>query len=135
MTRFAIDADVALRLAEAHVRPGPEHQLVAPATLRSDVLDLTYRRERAGDLREEDALAMLDHVTSMKMRLLNDRVSRRVAWGIARDLDLADTRLAAYVAVARLQADVLVTDDPELRRVAQEYMATADPQELMAALV
>ena len=52
------------------------------------------------------------------MRLLGDRVSRRAAWRIAMDHDWSTVLDAEYLAVAKLQADALVTLDPELARKA-----------------
>ncbi len=134
MTRFAIDAPVALRLADKKATPRSHHQLVGPGSLRSDVLALLYHQVRNGDLHEREALALLDQIATTKMRLLADRISRRVAWKVAADLELADTRLAEYVAVAKLQADVLITDDLELRRVASGYVRTGGWTALAATL-
>lgn len=134
MTRFAIDPPVALKLVVEEATLGSEHQVVAPGSLRSEMLAVLYQQVRTGTLQEGQALALLDRVATTKMRLLADRVSRRVAWTVAAELDLADTRLAEYVAVAKLQADVLITDDPELRRVAGGYVRTAGWTELAAAL-
>jgi hypothetical protein len=61
----------------------------------------------------------------MRIRLLGDRVSRAVAWKIAEQLDLDDTVTAEYVAVAQLQADALVTEDPELARRADGIVPLA----------
>lgn len=118
MTRFAIDAPVALRLAGEKATPSAQHQLVGPGRLRSDVLASLYHQVRAGEHSQRQAQDLLDQIAATKMRLLSDRVSRRVAWQIATALDLGDTRLAEYVAVARLQADVLITDETELGRIA-----------------
>ena len=52
------------------------------------------------------------------MRVLGDRMSRRTAWDIARERDWATLRQAEYLAVARLQADALVSVDPELAAAA-----------------
>ncbi len=134
MTRFAIDAPVALRLAREEATLELDHQVVGPGSLRSEVFALLYQQVRTGDLQEKEALALLDRVTTTKMRLLADRLSRREAWKVEADFDLLDTRLAEYVAVAKLQADVLVTEDPELRRLANGYVRTADWKELAAAL-
>lgn len=134
MTRFAVDAPTALRLAGEGVVLGTAHQVVGPASLRSEVLALVYRRMRAGDLDEDGALALLDRVASTRMRLLGDRVSRRVAWRIAVDLDLPDPRVAEHVAVAKLQADVLVTEDPVLTRAAHGHVRTTRWPELAEAL-
>lgn len=118
MTRFAVDAPTALRLVLEGRAPGEEHQLVGPASLRSDVLTLLYRRHRARELTGGEVAPLLDRLAALRMRLLGDRVSRRVAWAIAVDLGLEDTRPAEPVAVALLQADVLVTEDDTLRRIA-----------------
>lgn len=48
------------------------------------------------------------------MRLLGDRVSRRTAWKIAREHRWETTYDAEYLAVAVLQADALITINPEL---------------------
>lgn len=134
MTHFAVDAPVALQLVGEEATLGSEHQVVAPGSLRSEVLALLYQQVRRGALQERQALALLDRIATTKMRLLADRVSRRVAWAVAVDLDLTDTHFAEYVAVTKLQADVLITHDPELRRVASGYVRTGDWTELAAAL-
>lgn len=59
-----------------------------------------------------------ERLTSMKLRLLNDRVSRRVAWDIARANGWESLRDAEYLAVANLQADALVTIDEHLAEAA-----------------
>lgn len=128
MTRFTIDAAVALRLIRDDVPPAPQHQLVAPSGLRSQVMALLYREVRSDRL--EDALArqQLDALAGLKIRLLADRVSRSTAWKIATELDWDDIGPAEYLAVARLQADALVTDDDRL--VAQRLVPIAAYDEL-----
>ena len=91
---------------------------MAPGSLRSHAQSLLYRSVRVGTLEREAALAQLERVTEIKVRLLNDRVSRANAWRIAEELDLPDTVLAEFLAVTKLQADALVTLDPELARLA-----------------
>ena len=59
------------------------------------------------------------------MRLLNDRVSRRTAWKIAREQGWASTHDAEYLAIARLQADALVTIDPKLAARAEGLVRLA----------
>jgi predicted nucleic acid-binding protein len=125
MTRVAIDARTAIRLVREHVVVPPGHQLVAPTLLRSQVLQLLYRDVRSGALPEAEARELLDGVTALKIRLLGDRVSRAVAWRVAAQLDWEDTADAEYVAVAQLQADVLVTHDPDLARQLEGVVATA----------
>ena len=110
-TRFAIDAVTALRLVREDPSIGSRRRLVAPAVLRSDVLSSIYREVRDGSLGEKDASLQLEGLAALKIRLLGDRVSRATAWCIARQLDWNDTALAEYLAVATLQADVLVAGD------------------------
>jgi hypothetical protein len=73
---------------------------------------------RAGDLSEKEALDIHNRVTELKVRLLGDRVSRGTAWQLARDHDWDSLHWAEYLAVARLQADALVTVDADLATLA-----------------
>ena len=114
MTRFGIDATVALRLVREGVVVSAVHQLVAPNLLRSQALSMIYRSVRAGETRAPDARALLDGITTMRVRLLGDRVSRGTAFRIAEQLGWDDTPDAEYVAVAQLQADAFVTLDVDL---------------------
>jgi predicted nucleic acid-binding protein len=66
------------------------------------------------------------------MRLLGDRVSRRVAWKIAREQNWDSTYDAEYLAVTRLQADALVTVDPALARKAHHLVPLAHLDALAA---
>jgi predicted nucleic acid-binding protein len=131
MTRFAIDAPTAIRLVREGVTVPATHQLVAPNLLRSQALSSLYRDVRAGRLSEDEAVVLLDGITTMRIRLLGDRVSRAVAWRIAKQLDWDDTTNAEYVAVAKLQADVFVTLDAELARQVVSIVPTA-PFEVLA---
>ena len=125
MTRVAIDARTALRLVREQVTVPPEHQLVAPSLLRSQAMSMLYRDVRAGELDDTAARAVLDGLTTLRIRLLGDRVSRAVAWRIATRLGWDDTADAEYVAVAQLQADVLVTLDPDLAQRAAGVVEVA----------
>lgn len=119
MTRYAIDAAVALRIvAEGRDVPAG-HSLVGPSILRSHALEALYRSTRDGSLDEKAARSQLEGVAGLKIRLLGDRVSRSTAFAIATERDADDTALAEYLAVAKLQADVLVTDDPALAAAAE----------------
>lgn len=119
MTRFAIDAPTALRLVAEGRAPAAPHTLVGPSVLRTDALESLYRDLRAGRISDAEGRRLLDGVAMLKIRLLGDRVSRATAWKIAVRLDADDTRQAEYLAVASLQADVLVTDDAALRAAAE----------------
>jgi hypothetical protein len=68
----------------------------------------------------------------MKVRLLGDRVSRRVAWEIARDHGLDSTADAEYLAVTRLQADLFVSVDRAARTQAQGIVPVGTIDQLSA---
>ncbi len=126
MTRFVIDAPAAIRIARDGTAIAAEHRLVAPSLLRSQALSILYRGVRAGEVTAAEARRILDGITTMKIRLLGDRVSRATAWKIAEQLGLDDIADAEYLAVARLQADALIALDPALERLASGVVPTAD---------
>ena len=119
MTRFVVDAPTLLHLVTERVPVAPGHQLVAPQLLRSHALALLFAAVRRGELTEDEALDRHDAMTRVKVRLLGDRVSRRVAWQLAREHDLDSTADAEYLAITRLQADAFVTVDPAARARAE----------------
>ncbi|GAA3612204.1 hypothetical protein [Agrococcus terreus] len=119
MTRFAIDAPIALRIVAGGTAIAEGHQLVGPAILRSHALAALYRDVREGRRDERDGRAALEGIAGLRIRLLGDRVSRATAWRLALERGLDDPALAEYVAVAVLQADLLVTDDPALAAIAR----------------
>lgn len=133
MTRYAIDAPTAIRLARDGITVPAEHQLVAPNVLRSEVLSLLYRAVRAGELEDREGKGLLDRVTTTRVRLLGDRVSRATAWQLAEGLGWQDVGRAEYLAVARLQADVLVTEDPDLVRAAEGVVTVAGVEALVSS--
>jgi hypothetical protein len=63
--------------------------------------------------------------TELKMRLLGDRASRRLAWRIARQHDWDTLRDGEYLAVSGLPADGLVTVDPGLAAKADGVVPVA----------
>jgi hypothetical protein len=89
---------------------------------------------RAGRRSESDVRDLLEAVTAAKIRLLGDRVSRATAWRIAAELDWPDIGSAEYLAVATLQADVLVSADPELAGAAVGRVRTLPVAEFLAAV-
>ncbi|MEL4317745.1 type II toxin-antitoxin system VapC family toxin [Leifsonia sp. YIM 134122] len=130
MTRFVTGPDVALHLAAERAVPSPEHQLVAPALLRSQVLTLLYEAVARGELSRKDASARLDHLRGLRMRLLGDRVLQANAWRIAEELGWADTYTAEYIAVTQLQADAFVTLDAALAEAVAGVVRVARVDEL-----
>lgn len=123
--RFAIDAITALRIVRDDLDIGARRPLVGPAVLRSHVLSMLYREVREGFLDENVARAQLEGIATLKIRLLGDRVSRATAWKLARQLDWDDTSLAEYLAVATLQADVLVAGDERIAAAASGIVPLA----------
>lgn len=125
MTRFVIDAPVAVQLATDGSAIAEGHTLVAPALLRSQALALVYASVRDGRNDERSAKRILDGVRSLSIRLLGDRVLQDTAWKVARTLDWPDTYRAEYIALTKLQADALVTLDKELSDAASTMVAVA----------
>ena len=125
MTRYAIDAAIALRLIRDASNADRRHQLVAPSVLRSHALSLLYRDVRDGRITGEEGRQQLEALAAMKIRLLNDRVSRATAWQMAAGLGWNDIGLSEYLAVASLQADALVTENDELTAAASGIVRLA----------
>ena len=132
MTRYAIDAPTLLHLVDHALRVDPSHQLVAPNRIRSEALELLLGEVRAGVRQEKQALAAHERMTELKMRLLGDRVSRGTAWRLAREHGWPTLREAEYLAVTRLQADALVTVDPELAATADGVVPVASLEALLS---
>ena len=125
MTRYVIDAPTLLHIVANDVQVSPRHQIVAPNLIRSQALSLLLGAVRRGELTEDVALEHHERLTELKMRLLNDRVSRRTAWKIAREQGWASTRDAEYLAITRRQADALVTINPALAAKAEDVVPLA----------
>lgn len=130
-TRFALDAATARRIVADDPTLGARRALVGPAVLRSEVLSMLYREARVGLLDDREARSQLTGLATLRIRLLGDRVSRATAWRIARQLGWDDVRLAEYLAVASLQADVLVTADERLIAAADGIIPVSSYEELL----
>jgi hypothetical protein len=103
---------------------------VAPNSLRTRALELVLQEVRTGRLSDDQALQLHERMTEVKVRLLGDRVSRRVAWQHARRVGAAGLAGAEHLAVTELQADTLLTADPDLRAMAAGVVALADFEDL-----
>jgi predicted nucleic acid-binding protein len=132
LTRFVIDAPTLLYLVDGDLRVDPVHQLVAPNSIRSEALQLLLRDVRRGKRTENSALETHERLTGLKMRLLGDRVSRATAWRIAVEHDWDSLRDAEYLAIVRLQADALVTIDPDLAALAADFVTVAPLETLLS---
>jgi len=133
VTRFGIDEPTFLWLARGDRRPHPSHQLVTPTSLRSRAPELLLQEVRGGQLTDDEALQIHERMTELKVRLLGDRVSRRVAWGHARRTDSTDLTVAEHLTVTELQADMLLTIDPQLRTMASDVVPLADFEDLFTS--
>ena len=132
MTRFVIGPDVALLLAERRAMVAPQHQLLAPTLLRSQVLAQLYGQVQQGHFNQAEARRRLDHIRRLAIRLLGDRVLQQLAWDMAAQLGWPDTFVAEYLALTRLQADALVTRDAGLAHAAGHLVRMASVDELLA---
>ena len=131
MTRFAFDPPTLVRLAEGHHQVNPDRQIVAANSIQFHALDLLLRRVQSGVLSEPAARALHKRMTELNMRLLGDRVSRRTAWQIALTHGWTTIHDAEYLAVAKLQANALVTAAPELTNKAAGIVTLAKLEDLL----
>lgn len=132
MTRYFIDAPTLLHLVANHLHVNANHQLVAPNVIHSQALALLFEAVRRGGLTEQAALRQHDRLTELKMRLLGDRVSRRTAWRIVRELSWETVNDGEHLTLTRLQADAIVTVDPAMAARAEGVVPLAHLEELFA---
>ena len=130
MTKYVIGPDVAVRLAREQAVIRGEHQLLAPALLRSQVLSLLYQAVRRGEMTRKEAERQLEYVRGLRMRLLGDRVLQKVAWKVADQLGWSDTYDAEYVALTQLQADAFITLDGQLAHAVKDLVTVASIEAL-----
>jgi hypothetical protein len=132
VTRYVIDVPTLLHLVDNGLAAHPGHQLVAPGSIRSEALQALLVEVRRGARSDKAALQAHERVTELKMRLLGDRVSRTLAWRLARENDWDSLRDAEYLAVTRLQADLFVSVDPEARARAEGVVPVGTVDRLSA---
>src|SRR5215213_11015560 len=125
MTRFVVDAGVALHLVSAEIEVAAEHELLAPTLLRSQTLSALHEAVHRGEIPAEVGRDRLARVGRMPIRLLGDAVLRRRAWELADRLGWAETYAAEYIALTQLQADAFVTLDAKLARRVEGIVQTA----------
>lgn len=112
MTTYVIDAPAAVRLAESGWSGGDE--LLAPTLLRSQTLSLLHGDALSGRRTPAEAIALLDAVDALRVRLLGDRVLRRTAWRVADELGWRQTEAAEFVALTRLHGEALLSGAPQV---------------------
>jgi indolepyruvate ferredoxin oxidoreductase alpha subunit len=130
MTRYVLDARAAIELAREDLVIPTEHELLAPTLIRSQVLSLLHEAVHAGTMTEQEAQRRRARIDGWRMRLLGDAVLRRVAWQLADRLGWTSTFDAEYVALTRLQADALITADPDLAAAVRDLVRVAPIAEL-----
>lgn len=133
MARFVVDASAILQIVGDEIEVSPSHELLAPTLLRSQALSTLHEAAHAGTIPVDVARDRLTRLWRMKIRYLGDAVLRRVAWEVADQLDLPSTYDAEYIALTRLQADALVTLDPDLGRKAEGIVPIAPVEALVSA--
>jgi predicted nucleic acid-binding protein len=130
VTRFVVDAGVAIQLAGGGIDVAPGHELLAPTLLRSQTLSILHEAVARGEITAEDGLLRHRQISKLPIRLLGDGVLRRKAWQVADQLGWPSTLNAEYVALTLLQADAFVTLDPDLARSVGGLIATASIDDL-----
>lgn len=131
MARYVVDAPTLLHVVDRDLCIDPSHQLVAPNSIRSEALQSLLRDVRRGERTDTAAARTHERITGLKMRLLGDRGSRGLAWQLALEHGWDTIRDAEYVAIARLQADALVTVDTSLAAKAAGIVPVAPLQALL----
>lgn len=131
MSRYVIDTSVVLHLLSEDVAVSSDHQLVAPASIRSQVLAALYESVRRGEMTEAEGFALHARFSTMKIRLLGDKVLRRRAWEIADQLGWESTYRAEFIALTQLQADAFVTLDADLAREVASLVSIASIDDLI----
>ena len=125
MTRYVIGPDVAIQLAgeEAVIPDG--HHMLAPALLHPQLLSLLYQAVHRGEMTKEDAERRLFYVQGMRIRVHEDYLLQNAAWQVADQLGWSDTFDAEYVALTQLEADALITLDPQLADAVKDLVTVA----------
>lgn len=130
MTRFVIDSYALLELAASDIEVSPDHELLAPTLIRSQMLSTMYEAVRNGHVTPEEATERLNRIGRMKIRLLGDAVLRRHAWKVAEQLDWESTYEAEFVALTQLQGDAFITLNPDLAKAVGGIVETASLDDL-----
>jgi predicted nucleic acid-binding protein len=124
MARYAIDAPTLLRIVTRNVDV-KGHQLVAPHAIRSRALTTLLQQVTTGAITEKQARELHTKLTVLQLRVLGDRTSRWLSFELAHAHGWPTTYEAEYVAIAKLQADALVTIDPALAKKARGIVPLA----------
>jgi indolepyruvate ferredoxin oxidoreductase alpha subunit len=132
VTRFVVDCETLLRIAEGEIEVAGGHQLVAPTLVRSQALAALYQAARRGEISVAEGIERVTRINSLKVRFLGDKVLQRSAWKVADQLGWETTFDAEFVALTQLQADAFVTSNDALAREVSGLVRTATIDALRA---
>jgi predicted nucleic acid-binding protein len=130
VTTFVLDASAVLELARGDTAISSEHELEAPALIRSQVLSELHEAVQRGELTADEAHRRRGWFRSLPIRLFGDAVLMRRAWELAERLGWSGTYDAEYVAVAQLHRATLITANAKLARSVEGIVPTASPDVL-----
>ena len=133
MTRFVVDSETLLGIAAGEIEVAVEHKLFAPTLVRSQALSALYTAARQGEISAAEGRERALRINSLKVRFLGDKVLQQQAWKVADQLQWETTYDAEYVALTQLQADALVTSDPEFARAIAGLIKTVTVDALRTA--
>jgi predicted nucleic acid-binding protein len=127
MARYVIGPDVAIQLAGEEAVVPSRHHMLAPALLRPQMLSLLYQAVHRGEMTREDAEQRLGYARGMQIRLHedDDHFLQNGAWQVAGQLGWSDTFDAEYVALTQLEADALITLNPQLAHAVKDLVTVA----------
>ncbi|MEV8213304.1 hypothetical protein [Leifsonia sp. NPDC077715] len=125
LRRYAIDAPTLLLLVTDDVSVRDDVRLVAPHSIRSDALSALLQRAQADGIADAEVRRLHTRMTELPIRVLGDRVSRWTAYELAREHGWSSIAAAEYLAVAKLQAEALVTVDAAMAQCADGIVPVA----------
>ncbi|MEO4037848.1 hypothetical protein V3N95_00890 [Micrococcaceae bacterium Sec6.3] len=115
MQTFVVAPDAVLALIERNEPiDRPSCRLMAPAVLRSHLLEALYDDVREGRLSLAEATERVNRLPRLGIRLLGDRVLQRTSLEMAHALALPRWGNVEYLALAKLHGDALITRDADL---------------------
>jgi predicted nucleic acid-binding protein len=123
--KFVVDAGTVLHIVAEGIEVSPEHQLLAPTLLRSQVLSALHEAVQRGEIPAKEGRDRLARVGRLPIRLLGDGVLRRRAWELADQLGWGSTYDAEYLALTQLQGDAFITTNVELAGMVGGIVPTA----------
>jgi hypothetical protein len=125
MTGYVIGPDVAIRLTHDQAVIRGDHQILALALPRSQVLSLLDQAARRGEMTRKDAERQLEYVRGPRIRPPGDRVLQNLAWKAAILPGWPGTFDAEYAAPTQLHADAAITLDRQLAGAVKDLVTVA----------